>query len=550
MPRLNLDILYEIVDQVSGFDCKNRRAILLSLALTCRDVNNSIRPILFHSVNWPHPDKFDQESGLLFFPEALWPYFKIFHFDWPDNWPDTSPPRWGTKPFAIYYPKHMDKIENALPKMKNIHTFQVTCPFDPPTDFLESIVKCPNIKDLKITDTPLDTAIVPTSPRDFNLEHMAFVSVAEAVRMGEGPYDKRFQNVAYFFRGYRKKYLGIIEGSEVENGHYGASRFFIALCRKDILRSLQISANYLKMLIDFGNTEALYPCLELLTLTGPTPLYSFDLSKWTIGRMPKLTDLRVLLCTTRAADYRPERADFCMILNPASADGPPTAYSQITSLAISNAYNTDGVLRYTTSLKRLAICTLVGAPRLPIALKRAKIEALLVDLEAGGGNENLEQIRLIAEQDLDSTFLERLGRICPKLETVEIERCGYQDAQKEVDWATYGDALSAFPHLKELRIAIPFLGCDELEHEHAQLNNNNPACVRADRTLCAAYLASRAPALRRIGFEYRARPAHRYEDRWLDFGIVRLRDGEVRLVELAPTWYPFPEVWEAAQLHE
>jgi hypothetical protein len=76
MPRLNLDILYEIVDQVSGFDCKNRRAILLSLALTCRDVNNSIRPILFHRVNWPHPDKFDQESGLLFFPEALWPYFK------------------------------------------------------------------------------------------------------------------------------------------------------------------------------------------------------------------------------------------------------------------------------------------------------------------------------------------------------------------------------------------------------------------------------------------------------------------------------------------
>lgn len=64
------------------------------------------------------------------------------------------------------------------------------------------------------------------------------------------------------------------------------------------------------------------------------------------------------------------------------------------------------------------------------------------------------------------------------------------------------------------------------------------------------YLAERVPTLVRIGLEYRARTMHRYEDRWLDYAIVRRRDGEVDLAELAPSWYRFPEVYEPEVLHE
>lgn len=76
MSRLNLDILYEIVEQVARLDSKSSREILLSLALVCRTVNDSIRPFLFNKVYWPHPNKHDAETGLLFFPAALWPYFR------------------------------------------------------------------------------------------------------------------------------------------------------------------------------------------------------------------------------------------------------------------------------------------------------------------------------------------------------------------------------------------------------------------------------------------------------------------------------------------
>lgn len=76
VPRLNLDILYDIVAEVARFDSNDSRAILLSLTLSCRTVNDSIRPILFSKVHWPHPNKHDASTGLLFFPEALWPYFR------------------------------------------------------------------------------------------------------------------------------------------------------------------------------------------------------------------------------------------------------------------------------------------------------------------------------------------------------------------------------------------------------------------------------------------------------------------------------------------
>lgn len=114
----------------------------------------------------------------------------------------------------------------------------------------------------------------------------------------------------------------------------------------------------------------------------------------------------------------------------------------------------------------------------------------------------------------------------------------------------YGNVFATYEHLRELRVPMPFQGCEELGHEHAQMNNNNPACTRAFRKPCASYLASRIPSLRRVGMEYRARTVQRYEDRWLDFDIVRLHGGAHRVVELGPSWYQFPEVWASTTLHE
>ena len=76
-------------------------------------------------------------------------------------------------------------------------------------------------------------------------------------------------------------------------------------------------------------------------------------------------------------------------------------------------------------------------------------------------------------------------------------------------------------------------------------------CIRCDRRDCATYFASCVPTLHLIGFEYRIRTgSHRKEDRWLDYEIVRLRDENITLLEIAQTWYPFPEVWERDLLHD
>lgn len=69
---------------------------------------------------------------------------------------------------------------------------------------------------------------------------------------------------------------------------------------------------------------------------------------------------------------------------------------------------------------------------------------------------------------------------------------------------------------------------------------------RAARRECALYLASRLSSLRRVGFEYRKRTGtHRFEDSWLEFDIDRHEgSGAVELFQLAPSWYPFPDVWD------
>ena len=109
-------------------------------------------------------------------------------------------------------------------------------------------------------------------------------------------------------------------------------------------------------------------------------------------------------------------------------------------------------------------------------------------------------------------------------------------------------------HLRELRLAIPHVGCnlsctDSPNPAHAHLGE----CVRANRKLCASYLATRLPTLQKVGLQYRTRTGdYRSEDRWLDYRIERLDDetSTIHLHELGQTWYPFPEVWESVLFDE
>lgn len=98
------------------------------------------------------------------------------------------------------------------------------------------------------------------------------------------------------------------------------------------------------------------------------------------------------------------------------------------------------------------------------------------------------------------------------------------------------------------------MGCDLFRvgppHAHFQVGE----CVRANRKICATYLATRLPTLQKVGLQYRIRTGdYRSEDRWLNFRVERLDDDDgiaIRLHEMGQTWYPFPEVWETVHFDE
>ena len=118
----------------------------------------------------------------------------------------------------------------------------------------------------------------------------------------------------------------------------------------------------------------------------------------------------------------------------------------------------------------------------------------------------------------------------------------------------FSDAFSKLKHLRELRIAIPHIGCNSscIDSPHAHLQVGE--CVRANRKICATYLATRLPTLQKVALQYRTRTGdYRSEDRWLNYRIERLVDDDgiaIRLHEMGQTWYPFPEVWEAVHFDE
>jgi len=312
--------------------------------------------------------------------------------------------------------------------MHSISTFQITAPFYPPTPLLGSLVHCRNIKDLRITDTPLYTIVLPTLPTGFALERMTLVPVAEALRIGEGPFDKRFHDVTYYTREYRKRHWNDA------HGRYAGVRYLLQLGTPLSLRYVQISGNFCT-LGDFMEVDV-WPALETLVLTGPAPERSSLASlAGIVKRMPRLVDLRVLL----AKPTRPGEEPFSMIngYEKVSEDAPPSVFSQLKNLAVSNAVKLDNILHYTKSLERLALIAIINQPRIPIAMSRTELDRVLHDLEVGGSGKALKQIRVMTEDQLDVALFVDIERVCPALEEVEIELCGYRDGDVGFEWVSF-----------------------------------------------------------------------------------------------------------------
>ncbi|KAF5381714.1 hypothetical protein D9615_005574 [Tricholomella constricta] len=529
MTTIDSDVSYALVKEAMVLYGNSDIDVILNLASTCRVIREACLAALFADVHWPHGNKHDEESGLLFFPPSLWPFFKRFELIWPEEWPDATPPRWGDRYYigGDYHPRHIDKLVTALPAMPSLSSFYLSCPFYPPNSILNALIQCPSLRDLSMHDTPLYISMIPKVPANFHLERLAIVPVAEAVRVGEGPFDARYTERTYYVREYRRKY------KNDSLARYAATAFLFQVGKAAHLRHVQLSADLCTL---DSLTAHEWPVLDTLVLTGHAPRGNTELID-VIAKMPRLRELRLLFAKTKTDP------GFRLLLDhlPTVKNNYPSVLGQLERLALSNACNFDDVFHYTTSLQRLAICAIIDQPRVPIALSRADIDRVLDDMAIGQrmGENKLVRLRLMIEDKVNPGLCHAIAIHCPNLEALEIELCGYHDGKSIHAWEEFSDAFASLRRLRELRICIQFPEFDEMDTYEPW---------RAARRECALFLAGRLTYLQRVGFEYRKRTGtHRFEDSWLEFSVERKCragvPGAVELHELGASWYPFPEVW-------
>lgn len=554
---LDSDILYSIVAEVAdptAHDVQDLR----NISLASRLLRAMALPVLFTEVRWPHPDKHSEENGLEFFPKTLWRHFRKLSLLWPDHWPDSSPPLWGDRYYigGDYHPRHMNKLVDALPRMEGLSKLHISCPFYPPSSIFTALVQCPSIRSLSISDTPLYMSMIPRVPSDFHLEHLSLVPVGQALRVGEGPYDSKYQDLAYYIRDYRKKYRN---DSLVR---YAADALLYNFAKASSLRSVQVSGD-MCTLHDLARHD--WPELQILILTGhaPRPYNGVDLID-VVARMPKLADLRLLFATVKNDPLFPilPCQTSSEVAHETLSGNPATLLSQIRHLALSNACQLSGVIfHYANQLERLVICAISDLPRVPIALSRAEINALINDLgtpptlttsdtsasgvlsgsasmpalqslssgspAAGVSSSSsssttlpypsLKLLRIMIEDKANPELCHKICELFPHLEVLEVELCGYHDGKSIHAWDEFVSAFTPLSRLRRLRLCIQFPEFDETDRVEPWRNA---------RRECAAYFAERLPSLECVGFEYRKRTGtHRYEDSWLEYEVERQNDG-------------------------
>ncbi|KAH9476196.1 hypothetical protein JR316_0011767 [Psilocybe cubensis] len=549
--QLDLDVIGKIVHYITFFSDREKRTTLRSMSELSRDFRYATKPLLFSSVTWPLSKHQDAGSGYSFPPEILWPYFQTFILDWPDDWRDDSLDIIDKGLLYLtgsHFPKDLVKLEQALPKMENMQTFRITCPFYLPDSLYLAILRSTSIKDLQILDTPFKNGPPPNSvPSNFNVQRLSFTPVGETNRVGEGPVDRRYRNMIYYTRPYRKNYwdhIGDLFHSRSVLGWVRGTIFRLACI--ETLTYLHVSGRYcwVEDLI-----ELWWPSLETLILTGLESVsYRTSLAD-IVGSMPKLEDLRVLFNELRPSGAR-RKLGF-KIAPHARHRSRPTIFSTIRHFAASTtACNMDSALQFFYNLESLALIAIAKHPSLPIAYSLEYVDSLLDHMEVTGCSKHLKVLRIMLEDEPSPVLYRRIAVVCPMLESLEVEICGYHARAEEGHigrWKEYEYAFERYEHIQRLRIAIPF---QEAYVYHKDAVDPND-CMKEPRRQLGLHLASRLHTLSSVGFEYRMQvESHKFEDRWLDFSIQRIWDGSIELHELEQSWYPFPEVWTTVPLDD
>jgi hypothetical protein len=420
---------------------------LLNLASTSRHVRQACLPVLFADVRWPQRSKADKEHGLLFYPEALWPYFRSviflfdfivyfsyllaqrhFRLDWHDEWTEPGRIRYGyLDREAIYCPHHMDLVVRAITRMPKLTKVTLSTPFLPPQALYEALGQCRSLSSFTLIDTPIDQSLMQFFPAP--LRRVNLIPVGQTLRIGDGPTDPKFADITYFMRDWRRKYR-----SQAYLRGYREIRSSGVFLRQHArtLTHLELSGD----LTAFTGLATIdWPALSTFVLHGRIPDPNVNLC-FHIGaagvhktprlfdvlhRMPVLRDFRLLFPQSRSPEFR--------LLDPYVLADPENLakLASLDSFAISNACVLEGVLNYMSNLRRLAIMALVDLPRWPIALSQPQVENVLADI--GASNCPLKHLRIIIEDKLTPAICRLIAIYCPQLEILEIERCGYHDGK-------------------------------------------------------------------------------------------------------------------------
>ncbi|EGN94330.1 hypothetical protein SERLA73DRAFT_188149 [Serpula lacrymans var. lacrymans S7.3] len=526
---LNADILHVLIAELLSNDDTEVRSSLSTLSRTSRVIRDSCLPYLFAEVKWPHQEMYDDISGLHFFPETLWSYFRIVHLDWPDEWSEPIRLRWGAyDKEGNYTPYHLEKLISAIPHMSRLQQFSMSCPFTPPPSIFGALGRCPTLTTFRVWETPLDIGMILLQPG--SVQRVTLSPVDQALRIGDGPINPAFTEVIYYMRDWRRKYRTQL--TDRRSKEVFACAGFLRHHSSN-LTQLELSGDLCSFATLAANDWPNHP-------PKSQTFFHAECRKVTPGllsvldRMNKLQDLRLLF-----AQMKSEKFD--LLTDEATPnEAALSKLATLHSFAASNACKLDGILSHMSSLSRLAILAIVDLPRWPIAPTQAEVEGLLGDL-AGSGS-RLTQLRLIVEDKLTPALCYMISTQCPHLETLEIERCGYHDGKSISTWQEFAESLSRLSRLRSLRICMQFPEYDEMDDFEPW------HMVREE---CATFFAKELKSLKRVGFEYRKRAGtHRYQDAWLEYDIVRNdRDGTEKLFQLAPTWYPFPDAWEPSPLN-
>lgn len=306
--------------------------------------------------------------------------------------------------------------------------------------------------------------MIPKSPPEFVIERLYLIPVAEAPRVGQSPYEARYSSPAlYHSREYRKKYKNDILA------RYAASAFLFDVGKPTSLTHVQVSGD-LCTLDEFAQHD--WPRLASLVMTGHPPRQTGTELVDVINKMPELKELRLLFAKSVA------RGDAMFKVLPAapeytSAKGNHgSLLEQIESLAVSDACNLDRVGYFIKGVKRLAILAISDIADPTAAFTKRTLQRVLREVSAAGTpapktippkpqpkgkdaqrdpepepvstrpevinkNQTLNHLRVMLGERIEPEFCKFLADRFPKLEYLEVERCGYHDGRDVAPWVSY-----------------------------------------------------------------------------------------------------------------